>query len=630
MIIFKEKKRNIISAVCIIVFFVLALLLSQKIIYGKWFITNWSRENQSNIIKDYSDLMSYDIHLENKMISIGENNDAQLYFKVPKNTRFLQINITEISTYKEKLLKIFLPSNKGFTEEKFVYKRMKEGNNVFCFDESISGLVRLDFEGKGPYSFRLNFIQYNSGTQSVAEFWGMFILTLCICSLCFAAYLKRERILNLLYRYKTELFVLSMFFFLYLVWSLVIPFNKSPDEKMRYDVAQYIFQYKKLPRGDDPVLCMKNGWGISYAFSPYLAYLISAVFMHFASIFGVTGVGLMYVSRLVSVFSSVITLIFLMKLSSAMKFKNKYILPCLVGLLPEFTFISSYINNDAFAVMSVSIIVYAWYTGIMSEWDKKSCIYLSVGMSLCMASYYNCYGYLLISFLLFVLFYIYKFIKSRNVKLIGSMVKKGLFMAFFTSVVSGWWFIRNYIIYNGDILGNSYSRNSAIKYALPELNPLNKTSLYEQGFSLKQMLFNKHWIDTSIKSFIACFDYMGIWLKDNIYMIVLLFIFIGLVLKIISMFRKEYHAGKLAFDTSLFAAAVIVVILSVIYSYMSDFQPQGRYLLPAAIPLMIYISEGYLTFAGKYKAVQGAIILSAIVLNLYCCVCVIIPYYMWN
>ena len=121
MIIFKEKKRNIISAVCIIVFFVLALLLSQKIIYGKWFITNWSGENQSNIIKDYSDLMSYDIHLDNKIITIDENNDAQLYFKVPVNTRFLQINITEISTYNEKLLKIFLPSNKGFTEEKFVY-----------------------------------------------------------------------------------------------------------------------------------------------------------------------------------------------------------------------------------------------------------------------------------------------------------------------------------------------------------------------------------------------------------------------------------------------------------------------------------------------------------------------------
>ena len=41
-------------------------------------------------------------------------------------------------------------------------------------------------------------------------------------------------------------------------------------------------------------------------------------------------------------------------------------------------------------------------------------------------------------------------------------------------------------------------------------------------------------------------------------MIVLLFIFIGLVLKIISMFRKEYHAGKLAFDTSPIAFSIFL------------------------------------------------------------------------
>ena len=49
-----------------------------------------------------------------------------------------------------------------------------------------------------------------------------------------------------------------------------------PDEFMRYDVVNYIVTYGRLPLGNDPILLKTNGWGTSYAFQPYLAYMIDA------------------------------------------------------------------------------------------------------------------------------------------------------------------------------------------------------------------------------------------------------------------------------------------------------------------------------------------------------------------
>lgn len=608
----------------------LLFLPAQKIVYGKWFITNWRGDNNSNIIDDYSGLSCTDARIDGKLVTTGELDEAGICFELPEETRYLQVNITEISTYREKALKLYLPDSDGFREEKSVSVRMKEGNNVFCLDESISGMVRLDFEGGGPYSFYLNFIQYNAGVQVVAELWGLYILFVAIFVTGIFAYLHREAVSLFLYKHKTDLFVLALFFFLYLVWSLVIPFDRAPDERMRYDIARYIFQYKQLPRGDDPILCMKNEYGISYAFSPYLAYMFSAVFMHYGAIFGITSVGLLHAARFVSIFSSLVTLIFLMKLSGVMKLKNRYMLPCLVGLLPQFAFISCYVNNDAFAIMSVSIIIYAWYTGVMSGWDTKSCMYLSVGMALCVASYYNCYAYLLMSFFIFVIFYAAMYIKKKDISLLKSMVKKGLSMTVFCAIVSGWWFVRNYIIYEGDILGTEHLKAVAIKYAVPERNPLNRLSLREQGVSLKQMLFDMNWIKTSMKSYVAGFDYMTVWLKENIYSLVGCVIVCGLILKILSLFRKKgLSLRRLLFDAAMLFAAVVVVILSLIYSYGRDFQPQGRYLLPTVISLMIYLTEGYMGFFGKYKIVHGLLVFSAVCLNLYCLVCVIVPCYLW-
>ena len=84
---------------------------------------------------------------------------------------------------------------------------------------------------------------------------------------------QREKNKRNRYRILFLLFV----FFVYLAWACTQRFNFSPDEKMRYQIVQYIYEHGTLPHGGDPEI-RNADWGISYAFNPILSYIISAVF----------------------------------------------------------------------------------------------------------------------------------------------------------------------------------------------------------------------------------------------------------------------------------------------------------------------------------------------------------------
>ena len=77
---------------------------------------------------------------------------------------------------------------------------------------------------------------------------------------------QREKNKRNRYRILFLLFV----FFVYLAWACTQRFNFSPDEKMRYQIAQYIYEHGTLPHGGDPEI-RNADWGISYAFNPILS-----------------------------------------------------------------------------------------------------------------------------------------------------------------------------------------------------------------------------------------------------------------------------------------------------------------------------------------------------------------------
>lgn len=427
--------------------------------------------------------------------------------------------------------------------------------------------------------------------------------------------------------------VIKILFVLYILvlcatWALTIGYNNAPDEAMKYDVCKFIAKYKALPHGGDPEIREVN-WGLSYAFTPILSYMFSAICMLITSIFTDGPFKIFLSTRIVSVLCMGAYAFMNIKISEKL-FKGiyKWLYVVFVTLLPQMVFLGSYLNNDSFALFTVSIIVYAWILGIEKNWDWKSCIILSIGIGLCALSYYNAYGYILCSAIIYCLSNLIKKIEFKT------FLKKGFAIVGIVFIIAGWWFIRNFILYDGDIFGLTISREYGEKYALDWLKPSNRGTPNNLNWSLKYMLFETNWIKTSIDSFIGLFGNMNVRMSKimyKLYKLVFVFGFIGLVLdkiykiriKIINKIKnkqaektvekqeKVKNKEKILFNIIMVMCIIIPIVLSMYYSYFNDFQPQGRYVMPLIIPLMYFVVKGFEKIFNiflKNRKVQNVII----------------------
>ena len=295
--------------------------------------------------------------------------------------------------------------------------------------------------------------------------------------------------------------LLACCFIYYLIWAIVIPFNHGPDEHMRYQIPEFIYKYGYLPHGDDARI-RENSWGISYAFTPITSYIISAIFMKFTSIFTSDANSLILAARMVSVLSSVGTVFFCIKIGEKI-FDNvwKYVFVIAVAIWPQFVFISCYVNNDAFGIMTVAWVTYQIIKGHEENWNLKSCVLLGVAAGLCLISYYNCYGIVAVA----ALFAVISVLKNKEIenkpKFLFSRI---LWVALAAFVVCGWWFIRNAIIYDGDFMGLTASGKCAEQYAIDGLKPSQRSTAYNVHMSLKQMMIDNHWLSDVVHSFVGC------------------------------------------------------------------------------------------------------------------------------
>lgn len=380
-------------------------------------------------------------------------------------------------------------------------------------------------------------------------------------------------------------------------------FNSAPDEKMKYDVCKYIYNNSKLPHGGEESIRDEN-YGISYAFMPILSYIISAVFMRLFDVFSSDPFSLLVSARLVSVLCITAYAFMCIKISEKL-FKGiyKWVFVAFATLLPQLLYLGSYINNDALAQLSISIIIYSWIIGLEKDWNWKSCIILGVGIGLCSMSYYNAYGYMLTSV---ILYFVSGFVKKMNTK---EFLKKGFAIAGIAILIGGWWFLRSYILYDGDIFAIKIQREYGQEYALEAFKPTNRKTPANQGYSFEYMLKDLNWVGTTKASFIGLFGYMDTFMKGGFYKIyetigevALLGLVLGVVIWIIKKIRKNTTVkelilinevkNKILLDAIFIINIIITITLSLYYSYNMDFQPQGRYIMPMIIPFMYFLTIG--------------------------------------
>ena len=381
----------------------------------------------------------------------------------------------------------------------------------------------------------------------------------------------------------TALVSMSIFVFLQ-------PFGDGPDEINRYKVVSYIESYGHIPAGDEPQIII-DGYGASYAFQPILTYMIEGFLLRLLSPLSLSFDVKLIIARYVNVLIGLIGAYYTIQLSKLI-FDDEpaaYLFSLSVILLPQNLFIYTYVNTDGMGLMSVIMMIYAVIRGYRYDFDKRSCVTLIVSISLCLLSYYNCYGYILMAFFAFIIY----FIVNKSYK---SMFAKGLPIALSVFILSGWWFIRNCVLYGGDI----FALNARRECATATGNILwleNMANTYQaEGYSLYEMVFETDYYTLVWKSFIAMFGPMAIPTHHYVYMgfkylalICLFSLLIPVRSKIMESLKSSY---RYIIWVLLIIGMIIPVVLALYYSYTWDFQPQGRYYLPCLIPLAMILCCG--------------------------------------
>ena len=384
-----------------------------------------------------------------------------------------------------------------------------------------------------------------------------------------------------------ELFFVLICGAYYTLWVLQ-PLDFSPDEAMRFGVTRFLFENGRLPVNEEAIY---RPWGISYAHTPTMfCNVFGALFMKIASLFSSDATILLRAARMVGVLSITGTVLWTIKTSKLLfKAPFSWLPVCIVAFMPQFAYIGSYVNNDSAALMGVSMILFAWVAAINSRWNYRKATVLAVGIAICAMSYYNSYSWILFSMLMFPLTYV-----VRNGQ--KGLVKMGVFISVVSFVLGSYLFLRHLHVY-GDLLGFATSKSFAMKYADPDFVPSVNKSIYGRGYSLPQMLFGMKWLQGSMMSFVGFFGWLQYIIPSWCYY-VYAFIFgiggLGVLWKGADWVRGWRHIGlcKRALLVSLIGCVMITIGLSIYYSYIFDYQAQGRYCFPALLPLALLSAKG--------------------------------------
>jgi len=398
---------------------------------------------------------------------------------------------------------------------------------------------------------------------------------------------------------KKELIYIFILFIIILFWSIKAPYNYGPDEYMRYKIPEYIYNHNKLPLPDNQEVIVTE-FNASYAYYPtQLPAITSSIFMKITSLITTNNTALIIAARFTSVISGTIFIIFITKiLHLTIKDKKiRWIGIFISSLIPQFIFLSSYVNNDSCALMASSIIVYSWIKGLKENWNLKNSLTLAIGIIICALSYYNAYGWILFSIIIFTLSHLKK-TKNNIIFNYKHFFKYGTIISIITLLSISYFFIRNYQINNGDILGINSFLNACEEGAIDSLKPSLRNTPQNLNMTYLEMLTtsyygNHSWLLSTYTSFIGNFGYLQYKLPIFIYIGYIILILIGIIGYLLKIKEIIINKKQLLLNISLISCLIIPIILSLKYSYTTDYQPQGRYIYPMFTSFIIIITLGY-------------------------------------
>nr|WP_308625609.1 hypothetical protein [uncultured Eisenbergiella sp.] len=460
-----------------------------------------------------------------------------------------------------------------------------------------------------------------------------------------------------------EILFLSLAFLCMMTFVLLQPFGEGPDEINRFRIVRFIYENGYLPKGDDPAVLIP-GYGGSYAFQPMLTYILEGFLLRAVNLFTDRFDVLLIAARMVNVFFGMAAAVLTRRLSKLLfpEKMTQWLFSCLVVFLPQSLFLHTYINTDSCAVLSVILMFTAVLDGMKNGFTRSLCIQTAAGVILCALSYYNAYGAVVVTAVLFVSCFAGK-VSAGTIMRDGTaspvdryymewkpMLCAGLFITALFLLGAGWWFIRNAVLYHGDFLGMNARNLCVASTCTPDFHPLLRQTYQNQGVGVFAMVFGTDYFTLLVRSFVAMFGPMNLPTHYYIYEIYYRVFAVGLLACALPIGHGLYltwqgKKRRFFFNGCMALACVIPIFLCVYYSYTWDFQPQGRYLMPMLPAFMYFVTlglrkTGFLlqeladkikcrSLAEKIPAIfSGLLIFFTAAALIYSVFRIVVPYYM--
>lgn len=411
-----------------------------------------------------------------------------------------------------------------------------------------------------------------------------------------------------------EVLFLVVYFASYIMLSVSLAFSQPhndtvsvpplspPDETARMLVPNYICENGKLPTGFEQEVIILP-YGFSYALYNAFPHIVQGYAMRLASAID-SSCNTVIVARMVDVLAGLFMSLVVYLLARRMFEKRgiRYLFCCLVTFLPQALFIHTYVNNDSMAMLSTAMITYGFLWAYKDGFNIRNSLWISFGVSLCALSYYNCYGYILCGIILFICYFIKK--KGKKICLdFKAMWPYMLLIGLTCLVCAGWWFVRSYIVLDGDFLGLKTRVWMTDMYGADILSSAN--TYQGRGISIFEMLKENSFFTCLYQSFVGVFGSLSIVASPITYQLYKLFFAIGflaIVYAVVVVIRRKMVTAKAAvLYGNLVLCIIIPFVLLVRYAYTIDYQAQGRYVLPSLVPLMYIICKSFDVFGSTFK-----------------------------
>ena len=394
--------------------------------------------------------------------------------------------------------------------------------------------------------------------------------------------------------------LISLVFFLYYSFTgYHLPESAGPDYPVSQDAVGFYLEHGRLaviPDDEDKLTFSK--YGNSRVVRPPLAFASSALLAN-VSPFLQDDWTFAYRHASAVFLALTLAIIFIALRLSFAQPSLAFLGVLLVGLMPQYTFTASYLNDDSAAFFASSLIVLCMLLikqfGV--NFVRLALFAFAIGLALIAKKT----SWLMLPFVL--IFYVLFILTERR-----AFVKDHLILLVFFIIGGGWWLIFNIHHYGwSDPFAFNMLSDLTARHMRIDLSEYGFKAI---GLNMKGLVLLNYnnFIGASFMAVVGHLDWLRLRVGTIQYGFYLFVAFLAayylldrVIRFLIAFFKGMQFASKLKqlvknrdfqFELILLSIIIFQVVMYVYHNVYNDIQIQGKYIIPVILPLVIFSLSG--------------------------------------